>query len=58
MVLKTFKETFADKSTAISKLNFSESTFAYAAFNKEQNKQKNTSTQKVLKSYCYRPKKT
>ena len=57
MVVKTFKETFADKSTAISKLNFSESTFAYAVFNKEQNKQKNTSTWKVLKSYCYRPNK-
>ena len=37
MVVKTFKETFGDKSTAISKLNFSDSTFAYAVFNKEQN---------------------
>ena len=48
MAVKTFKETFADKST--------ESTFGNAVFNKEQNK-KNTSTEKVLKSYCYRPKK-
>ena len=35
--MNTFKETFADKSTAVSKLNFSESTFAYAEFNQEQN---------------------
>ena len=38
MVVKTFKEIFADKSIAISKLNFSERKFAYAVFNKEQNK--------------------
>ena len=38
MVVNNFKEAFADKSTAISKLNFLESTFAYAVFNKEQNK--------------------
>ena len=48
----SFKETFADRSTAISKLNFWESTFAYTVFNKEQkkqtNKQKNTSTKKLL----------
>ena len=45
MVVKIFKETFADKNTAISKLNFSESTFALAVLNNEQNKQKqNTST--------------
>ena len=36
--METFKETFADKSTTISKLNFSGSTFAYTVFNK-QNKQ-------------------
>ena len=43
MIVKTFKETFADKSTAISKLIFLERTFMYEVFNEEQNKQKNTS---------------
>ena len=38
--METFTETFANKSSAISKLNFSESTFVYAVFNKEQNKTK------------------
>ena len=42
----SFKETFADRSTAISKLNFWESTFAYTVFNKEQNKQTNKQTKK------------
>ena len=40
MIVKNFKEIFADKSTAISKLNFLESIFTYAVFNKEQNKKK------------------
>ena len=40
MIVKIFKETYADKYTAISKLNFSGSTFAYAVFNKEQKKKK------------------
>ena len=40
MVVKTFKKTFPDESTAISKLNLSESTLAYALCSKEQNKQK------------------
>ena len=37
MGVKIFKENFADKSNATSKLNFLESTFTYAVFNKEQN---------------------
>ena len=44
MIVKNFKEIFADKSTAISKLNFLENTFAYAVFNKEQNKKKIANT--------------
>ena len=36
--MKTFIENFADKNTAISELNFWENTFAYAVFDKEQNK--------------------
>ena len=44
MIAKLFKETFADKSTAILKLNISESTFVYALLNKE----KNTKEQKAI----------
>ena len=52
MVVKTFRETFEDKSTAASKLDFLESTFAYAVFNKEQKRKKFTVTdQKKSKLY-------
>ena len=49
MIVKTFKETYADKYTAISKLNFSESTFVYAVFNKEQKKKKKKKVKKMKK---------
>ena len=55
--MKNFKETYANKSTAISKLIFLESRFLYAVFkkdlnktNKKQKKKKKIQEQKVFKS--------
>ena len=57
--MKNFKETYANKSTAISKLIFLESRFLYAVFNKDlnktnkkQEKKKNTRTKFLKVSYC------
>ena len=61
MVMKNFKETYANKSTAISKLIFLESRFLYAVFNKylkktnknKKKKKKKYKNKKFLKvSYC------
>ena len=49
MGVKIFKETFADKSNATSKLNFLESTFTDAVFNKEQ--KNNNKKYKYIKSF-------